>query len=88
MGKRVVDAQFCPGYCVYFHFWVLGPFVASFEFGPRILSFRYFILSSLLSRFVLVIYSVLIIVLCLIVIYVYMFFVKSCCVILFSISHD
>ena len=40
-----VDAKFCPGYCVYFHIWALGPFVTSFELGPRTLSF--FILSSL-----------------------------------------
>ena len=31
---NAVDVQFCPGYCVYFHFWALGPFVTSFEFGP------------------------------------------------------
>ena len=39
--KRVaVDVQFCPGYCV-FSVWVSGPFVTSFEFGPRTLSFPF-----------------------------------------------
>ena len=48
LSKVVVDAQFCPGYCVSFHFWVLGSFVVSFELGPRTLSLSYyFILSSL-----------------------------------------
>ena len=40
-----VDVQFCPGYCVYFLFLALGPFVSSFEFGPQTLSV--FTLSSL-----------------------------------------
>ena len=54
--KGVVDAQFCPGYCVYSYFWASGPFVTSFEFGPRTLSIFVFIES--LSRFVLIIYFV------------------------------
>ena len=38
-----VDAQFCPGYFVYFHFWASGPCVTSFEFGPRNLSFSFYL---------------------------------------------
>ena len=37
-SRLPVDAQFCPGYCAYFLFWALGPFVMNFKFGPRTLS--------------------------------------------------
>ena len=38
----ILDAPFCPGYYVCFCFWALGPFVTSFELGPRTLSFSFF----------------------------------------------
>ena len=38
MNMDFVDAQFYPGYYVYFHFWASVPFVTSFEVGSRTLS--------------------------------------------------
>ena len=49
LGIEVVDAQYCPGYCVYFHFLGLGPICGEFRVWASnlVLSFYFFILSGL-----------------------------------------
>ena len=76
------------GLLVYFHFvWASGPFVARFEFGPRTLSFSFylFILSSLWVVFVLAIYFMFIsyqIVIC----HVVLFHIVPCFSYLFTLN--